>query len=248
MPLALIIALFSTQSLAQTLCERTRADLLIQFEDPANRMGFRNDGGLLDGGVCWWHSRLQRSSLYLARFEPTLPRPTQKAARKIIEHLIHFDSVVTIPGYSNFSEFSKDYQEPIQNELNEWQIRDGFIHHQWVRGLYGRPSLPPAVLRERMDRIFVKFKKSKPGLWVMAQFPGITSHALLFIGMTRTSTGFTIRAIDSNRPSMTREITYQYGDRSLKLGNEGFTPFVGFQSDQEEIDETLNRYCSARRT
>ena len=244
---ALSFTLVSRPSLSGELCSQTRAELLAKFELRENRLGFRNDGGLFDGGVCWWHSRLQRSSIYLARFEPALPRPTEKESKEIVEHLVRFDSVVTIPGYSNFNDFSRDHEGLIQHELNEWQIRDGFIKQQWIRGLYGRPSLPPSVLRERMARIFVKFKASKPGLWVMAQFPGITSHALLFLGMTRTAEGFHLRVIDSNRPEITRELTYHYGDRSIQLGNEGFTPFVGFQSDQETIDTTLAGYCNSRR-
>ena len=81
----------------------------------------------------------------------------------------------------------------------------------------------------------------------MAQFPGITSHALLFIGMTRTSEGFNLRVIDSNRPEITRELTYRYGDQAIQLGNEGFTPFVGFQADQEKIDSTLKNFCDSKK-
>jgi len=243
--IVLSFCVFSTaHSAPGEFCARTRDILLGDFEAPSNRIGFKNNGGLFDGGVCWWHSRLQRSAVYLAQYAPGLPKPSQSAARALIEHLIHMDRVITIPGFSDFNGFSKAHEALIQKELNEWQIRDGFLYQQWVRGLYGRPALPAAVLRERLDRIFVTFKKSKPGLWVMAQFPGITSHALLFIGMERTPTGFDFRVIDSNRPETTREIHYQYGDRSLALGKEGFTPFVGFQTDQHEIDEAIGRYCS----
>ena len=249
-PLALTLALLTlfntTPANSQELCSQSRAEILSKFDAIENRIGFGNDGGLFDGGVCWWHSRLQRSSIYLSRYAPELPRPTTSAAKTIVKHLVHFDAVVTIPGYSNFNEFSKDHEGLIQQELNEWQIRDGFIQQQWVRGLYGRPSMPPAVLRERMARIFVKFKASKPGLWVMAQFPGITSHALLFTGMTRTAEGFDLKVIDSNRPEVTRTLVYKYGDRSIQLGNEGFTPFVGFQSDQEKIDATLREHCGSQ--
>ncbi|MBU6154322.1 MAG: hypothetical protein KGP28_08485 [Bdellovibrionales bacterium] len=233
----------ASQKNSRELCSRERSEIIAKFEAIENRIGFRNDGGLFDGGVCWWHSRLQRSSIYLARFEPGLPRPSRGEAKTIIENLVRLNSVVTIPGYSNFNSFSRDYQELIQQALNEWQLRDGFIQQQWIRGLYGRPSLPPAILRERMSKIFVKFKESKPGLWIMAQFPGITSHSLLLLGMTRTSSGFDLKVIDSNRPEVMRTLIYRYGDRSIQLGNEGFTPFVGFQSDQEKIDATLRNNC-----
>jgi len=230
---------------ASPLCTRDRNTLLNAFQDPANRISFKNHGGLFNGGVCWWHSRLQRSAIYLTEFAPDQARPSNAEARELIRHLIRFDSVVTIPGYSHFSEFTRDFESVIQKELETWQIEDGFIFQQWIRGLYGRPKMPAAALKRKMDRIYAKFTHSSPGLWLMAQLPGITSHALLLIGMEKTEQGYRMTVIDSNRPQMNRELIYTVGDHAIPLGNDSFTPFAGFYTDQDEIDETLQEYCSA---
>lgn len=238
----------SASSAEGGLCGRSHSQILSQFEDPSHRIAFKNHGGLFNGGVCWWHSRLQRSSIYLAQYSPEQPKPTLQEARDLIDHLIRMDSVVSIPGYRNFREFSLDFRPLIQESLNEWQIRDGFLYQQWTRGLYGRSRLSAKGLKARMKKIFSRFKRSKPGLWVMAQHPGITSHALLVIGMTPTANGFRLRAIDSNLPQGIREIEYQSGHHSLQLAGDPFIPYAGFESDERKITRVLNRHCSGERT
>lgn len=230
---------------AVNFCSRSNDDLLKQFEASENRIGFQNQGGLGNGGVCWWHSRLQRSSIYLTQFDPSLPQPTEDEARTLVHSLIHFSQVVVIPGYANFSDFSKDFEPMIQKELENWQLRDGFIYQQWIRGMMGRSTLPASTLEQHMDQIYQTFLTSKPGLWIMAQMPGITSHALLFIGMTKTDLGYHLRLVDSNYPNLTRELDYRIGDQTIHIGSETFTPYVGFQNDQTKIDHTLQSYCGA---
>ncbi len=228
---------------ADGFCTRTKAELTEAFELPDNRLGFRNSGGIGNGGVCWWHSRLQRSSLYLARYAPTKPRPTYGEAQELVRSLVYFTRVIEIPGYSNFQSFSEDYRELIQSELNTWQIRDGFIAQQWIRGLSGKSSLPANQLQSHMETIYERFQTSEPGLWLMVQIKGITSHALILIGMTRTEQGFQLRVIDSNRPMETRILDYHIGDESLELGDMSFVPYLGFKRDQVLIDRALQAYC-----
>jgi hypothetical protein len=225
------------------ICQRTKLEWKNEFEVLENRMAFRNEGGLMDGGVCWWHSRLQRSAVYLARFKPTLPQPTIKQARTLVQSLVHFKKVVTIPGYSNFNDFSKDHEPLIQEELNRWQLRDGVLYQQWIRGLYGRPQMSAANLKKRMQWIYRRFQNARPGLWVMAQMPGITSHSLLLLDMKPHPRGFTLKVIDSNRPMQTRTVDYLYGQNSLFLGTDPFTPFVGFETDQLRIQSAIKQYC-----
>jgi hypothetical protein len=229
-------------------CTRSRTDWFAEFEKPENRIAFQNDGGLVDGGVCWWHSRLQRSAVFLARFtSPEKSKPSQSQARRIIETLIRFKKVVLIPGYQNFLEFSRDYASLIQHELNQWQLRDAFLRQQWIRGLYGRYSMPAKTLRNRRNKIFRRYRLSKPGLWIMAQMPGITSHSLLLLSIDRShdqaGLHYKLRVIDSNRPMETREVWYHDGDRSLTLSGTPFVPYVGFELDQNKIGRSLARHC-----
>ena len=228
---------------AGEFCARSEEDLRVAFEDPSQRMGFENQGGLMNGGTCWWHSRLQRAAIYLARFRPELPKPDRAAVEQILSDLVHQRQVVEIPGYAGFAEFTRDHQAQVQRELDLWQIRDGFVNQQWIRGLSGRPKLPARRLERRMERIHQLFKKSQPGLWVMAQMKGITSHALLLLGMESTSGGYHLRFIDSNFPDETRELEYRRGDRTLDLGYAEFIPYAGFRSDFRRIAAAIDSHC-----
>jgi hypothetical protein len=224
-------------------CERSDADLFERFSDPSMRMGFQNQGGLLNGGTCWWHSRLQRAAIYLARFRPELPKPDRVQAERIVRALVHFRSVVEIPGFSGFAEFSREHERLVQRELDLWQIRDGFVNQQWIRGLSGRPELPARRLERRMEKIHRAFKASKPGLWLMAQMKGITSHALLLLGMESTGTGYRLRFIDSNFPDETRELEYRRGERALDLGYATFVPYAGYRNDFRRIAAAIDSHC-----
>ena len=107
------------------------------LEDDNNRLSFSNRGGLLNGGVCWWHSRFQRNSIYLTMYNPDLPTPTEKEAKKIISNIRKGKKIVIIPGFDNFYDFSRKYYSLIQKELEKWQRRDGFIRQSWITGLSG---------------------------------------------------------------------------------------------------------------
>ena len=240
------LVLFFVQNKVQAgdFCSRSPEEILKQFESPKNRIAFRNMGGLNNGGVCWWHSRLQRSAIYLSEFAPTKSKPTESEALKIVRQLVYFSGVVEIPGYENFSEFSQDFASIIQKELDRWQIRDAFINQQWIRGLHGRSTMAPEDLELHMNALYEKFLTAEPGMWTMAQMKGISSHALLFLGMTKTDLGYQLRVIDSNLPNATRELEYHFGDETIDLADDHFIPYLGFQNDQKSINQTLKRYCN----
>ena len=94
---------------AQNFCaERSNDPHALQslISQRDNQLGFVNQGGLFGGGVCWWHSRFTRSAAYLAVFDPSLPRPSDEDAKKIISRLRDRKGVTLIPGFRNLFEFS----------------------------------------------------------------------------------------------------------------------------------------------
>ncbi len=243
-----VAAMLSPNSVQANICNRTHPEIQTLLRSPDARLAFRNEGGLIDGGVCWWHSRLQRSAVYLAQFSPDQPRPTHSEVKKIIQNLVQFKRVVMIPGFRNFYDFSHAYASQIQKALEQWQKKDGFVRQQWIRGLYGRSQMKASQLKNRMDWLYHRVVKSKPGVWVMAQMPGITSHSLLIVSMQPWSegekSGYDLQVIDSNRPLDTRELRYTRGDRKIMLGSDRFIPYLGFQQDQRKINQSINRHCS----
>ena len=233
--------LIALNSNAQTICQRTQDELRAAFFDPQERIAIRNNGGIANGGVCWWHSRLQRAAIYLTSYAPSKTKPSSAEARAIILKITLMREVVEIPGFRNFFDFSTEFAKEVQVELNAWQIRDGFIFQQWVRGLSGKSSMPSEELAEHMDAIYSDFKTHAPGLWVMAQMKGITSHALLIIGMTPTADGYDLMVIDSNHPAENTLISYHHGDTSVSQYS--MVPYTGFNSDYVRIEHALAKEC-----
>lgn len=245
--LALTLLLVSSSLYAQSraFCERNRNDILALMQEKSARLAFRNTGGIGNGGVCWWHSRLQRSSFFLARYNPTAAKPTNGQLNQIIAGLRSMDKVVVIPGFENFNSFSKAYQNQLQSMLNDWQVYDGLFNFQWIRGISGKPTLPAKDMEARMDDIYNNFRQSPAAMWIMAQMEGITSHSFLVFNIAKVNGGYDLDLIDSNNPMEMVYVKYQEGDQSLhsNRSNTPFVPYVGFQEDFRKISKGLSSHC-----
>lgn len=215
------------------------------MQDPSARIAFKNSGGLINGGVCWWHSRLQRSSFFLVKYAPESSAPTQKQLNMILNGLRSMDRVVIIPGYSDFHSFTRAYQKQFQRMLNDWQIFDGVYNFQWLRGISGKPFLLPREMAFRMDAVYDSYQKSPASMWVMAQMEGITSHSFLIRHMEKVNGGYDLDLIDSNHPMEIVTVNYHEGDQTLKTdrGSRNFVPYVGFQEDFRKISSSLVGHC-----
>lgn len=245
--LSFFILLLSFSSLASEICIKTKEDVRSYLTLRSSRIAFKNKGGLINGGVCWWHSRLQRSSAYLIEFRPESgQKPTKEEARQILNSLRDMNKTVVINGYSNFESFTRDYKHEVQKMLEGWQRIDGFLNFQWVRGISGRSSLPAKAMRARMDKIYEAYKKSPTPIWIMLQIKGITAHAMLVPEMEQTKKGYILNVIDSNNPNDEMFITYEDGDTFLEPRGEGyrFVPYLGFQNDFRKIFATIKNHCN----
>lgn len=242
----------SAKPTAQALgvCERrgVRGTLDEVVTDPRFRMSFRNEGGMANGGVCWWHSRFQRAVWTLAEFRPDLPKPTRAQAARLIYALAHLSRVVLIPGYSDFMSFSADFQAEIQSELNLWQLRDGFIHQAWIRGLSGQYDLSkkPQLLKRIMDQLFryaEQGRKENFVPWMMLQLKGIVSHAALLTSMRKEPDGYSLSIVDSNYPEQTIEWKYRYGDGHMEDTDLVTIPYQGLHRDVLKMKLAVQQYC-----
>lgn len=220
--------------------------------DPHFRLSFDNDGGLFNGGVCWWHSRFQRAVWTLAEYRPELSKPTRKEAIRIIDNFSHFRGVQVIPGYSDFRSFSADFKKEIQNELNAWQLRDGLFKQSWLAAMKGRANLDknPAKLQRMMDDLYqYSLQGIREGFtpWVMLQLKGIIgAHSALIVDMKRNSAqnGYALSIVDSNFPERTSTWTYEYGDGQMGHSLYDTIPYRGSHRDVPAIRTALNSYCS----
>lgn len=216
--------------------------------EPTNLMAFKNNGGLFNGGVCWWHSRFQRNIFYLSQFKPDAPRLTKtQEIKNLIKEIRLGKSVVTITGFANFSEFSSAYQQLIQSELNDWQLYDGVILGSWIDGLKGETKVKAETLKSMLDEVYNYVEVEKKIAYQKLQIKGITSHAWLVIGMKKGNSGYELGLIDSNNPRMTENYSYKFGDESFvdkSYGN--FVPYLEFKREELRLLSVAKAYCGLK--
>lgn len=252
----ILLALIALPVIANTL-PTNKAEFCARFEEstsisdlslePNNLISFKNQGGLFDGGVCWWHSRFQRNIFYLAIFKPELPRPSTKELKSLIKEIRAGESVFTIPGFANISEFTDVHKKEILAELEAWQIYDGVVLGSWVDGLKGNTKVKPDVLKSMMDKVFQYVEVEKKIAYQKLQIKGITSHAWLIIGMKEGPNGYEVGFIDSNSPKQCLNYSYKVGDESFfekSYGN--FVPYLEFTREETRLSSVAKTYCGMR--
>ncbi len=211
------------------------------FYSQENLIAFTNAGGLFDAGVCWWHSMLTRSAQHLAVYQPQMPKPGRFHVEKIIGWLSSGRGIVEIPGYHNFSEFTRDNQEIVQRALNNWQIGDGAFGLGFIRGLTGHYKVQPRVLSRMMDQTYNLVKRQNRIVYQKLQMKGIQSHAWLVIDMIKTEKGYAMDVVDSNYSSLK---TIQYTRGMEQLPNYQSVPYTSRNFlDQAAYNLGVYHYC-----
>lgn len=236
------------------VCERRegRTTLEGMVAHPGFRMSFRNRGGIANGGVCWWHSRFQRAVWTLAEFRPELSKPSHAEAVRLIQSLARLSRVVSIPGYADLASFSADFKAEIQNELNQWQRRDGFINQAWIRGISGQSDMSrrPEKLKQHMDRLFQYSERGRKENfipWIMLQLKGIDSHAALLTQMRKEGDGYSLSIVESNFPDKTFEWKYRNGDGQIETSLYDTIPYSGLHRDVKKMGKAVEAYCARPR-
>lgn len=153
-----------------------------------NRMGFTNGPyGLQSGGVCWWHSRLQRAATYITYYAPSKRKPTRARAQALLQEIRAMDHLVEIPGYANWSEFSYDYQKDIIAMLEDWQISQGIWGMGWLDGA-SRSELTAEQTHRMLDQVK---RLTQQGEIVFLTIPFsnsmVTAHSMLITEVKRES-------------------------------------------------------------
>lgn len=226
--------------------ERLSDDRALQrlIRNTENQIGFTNKGGLFGGGTCWWHSRFTRAALYQAVFDPSLPKPELKEAKKLITRIRNRAGMTLIPGYRNLRELSYDFPNEIQDKLNDWQKADGAFKATWVKGLSGKPEVAPEKLSVQMDELFVRVNRGEI-VYQMLQMPGITAHAWLVTGMKKTADGYELNVVDSN----TGNDTYFYREGMTTFNYMGwykFVPYTGQEGEERKLRERMSDFCKEK--
>jgi hypothetical protein len=240
----LFLGLLSLPVFASEFCEIRKAPDFAQqlISQPENRLGFKNRGGIINGGVCWWHNRFTRNAAFLAKFHPEEPKPSRREAIRLIHRIRMGKRVAVIPGYPNLQSFAADFESEIQAKLEAWQRYEGINRGQWRRGLRGRTSVSPDHLKDLMDDLYSMVVEGKV-VYQKLQIPGIVSHAWLVLGMTPTADGYELLVHDSNFLDLKRH-TYRYGMRNMPyVSDQVFVPYSEQRLELTRLERVVTNYC-----
>lgn len=238
---AATIASTSPRAFCEDRKDRNYFQDLLKDED--NQLSFTNQGGLFNGGVCWWHSRFTRNALYLAVYRPDLRRPSVDQAEDIIKDIRKGKSVVTIPGFHNLNEFSRAFRPQIQRELEKWQKSDGFIRQQWIVGLSGAREVEEEKLEELMDELYQYVVVEKNVAYQRLSMPGVVAHAWLVADLHKTSDGYDIEVHDSNYSGI-REHTFKEGMTKFEYPYFGkFVPYIERERELRQLKKVAQKFC-----
>lgn len=229
-------------------CEDVAADpalFLKKLTQNQNKISFTNHGGLFNGGVCWWHSRLTRNFQYLAVFNPNAPAPTEEEAYRLVKR-IRDGKATTIPGFNNLYEFSNANYRPVQQNLEDWQISNGGFGLGFLDGLSGSTTVPADELKTLMDEAYTELTQNQKPIFQVLQLPGVTAHAWLLINMIPTKDGYQFEVVDSN---YLYNQTWTYINTATNFWYGG-SSFVNYstrrgRTEEELIRKRLGDYCQS---
>lgn len=236
----------SSQSMDQFCSDRASIKSVKELtESSYNLMGFANRGGIGNGGVCWWHSRMQRNALYLTIYKPGERRPSKAQAKVIVEKLRAGKDVVVIPGFDNFQEFSVEYREIIQRELDKWQKGDGVLKFNWVIGLKGKSHVDADKMKSMMDELYDYVEVKGNIAYEKLQIKGIVAHAWLVINMKKVGKGYDLQVLDSNYPNATQLYQYRPGMTNFNHYFYGdFVPYLERKGEMTKLANVILKKCN----
>ncbi len=246
----LIIFSFNAFSMPTTKIEfcnrlKNRSDIKKEALESINLMAFKNNGGLFNGGVCWWHSRFQRNAFYLLKINPTGIRPSISEAKEIIKRIRNSDEVLTLNGFNSFYDFTNFFNHEIQKELDRWQIYDGVVLGGWIDGIKGDTEVPANELESKMNELYQYVNMAHKVAYQKLQIKGITSHAWLVTDIVKTDSGFDLGYLDSNDPLSLNLYRYKKGDKSFNVRGYGnFVPYLEFKREESKLNQVAQNYCN----
>lgn len=145
-------------------------------------------------GVCWWHSKLQRSAIYLAVFDrPTDPKPDVKQVMQLLESIAQRKSVVSIPGFKSWFEFTATYEEQVKFYLGRWEMTDT-VQLEFIKGIKFTKGTTVANL-EKIEREVNLFQRIA---YVLVDLPGMSAHSWLISAFDKTNHN-SMNVVDSNQ-------------------------------------------------
>jgi hypothetical protein len=240
--------------------QKILADLRSFLEGFSAALAFDNPDGTFNTGLCWLHSRYQRSASYLLHLRPDLPKPGAKALKKAVWSLADMDRVVEVGGYASLDEFSREHEAEITKALNAMANRCALSGDCLAR-VGDSWEEKPEALRARMEHLYERMLRAPRVIFLRTRAKDhgpLTSHSLLLLAMqplpseaapanplsALNASGYRLTAVDPNFAKSPRRIYYRFGAKSLVYGSEEpFLPYEDFDGDLPGFERALAAYC-----
>jgi len=177
------------------ICQMKAEDFLAKASHPLNLTPNYNAPGPLGTGMCWWHSKMQRAAVYLAVFDrPDSAKPTTAEALHIFAKLRDLKEVVSVPGFTNWFDFSKAYKTEFYQILGHWEVRDT-LQLQFLKGIRSTETSP-----ETLRKISQEVNEYKRLTFLLLKMPLLEAHSWLAQSFDLNGSDFKAGFIDSNSP------------------------------------------------
>ena len=193
-----------------------------------NGLSFTN-GDLIQfasNGVCWWYSKLHRRATFLTYFQPNAKKPNSHKAKILLRKIMKGNSVVQIPGFKNFLDFSREHRDEI---VRMFISKAGLSSFEAIGLFFSTINLntKKQSLNRQFTRInkLVNKEKRMPLVYFRhtPKFGGTTIlHAWLVTDIQKKNGCFYFRYMDSNYHRSVSNYVYCKGNSNIQKMKHGW--------------------------
>lgn len=232
-----------------------------------NQLAFVNLPGIINNGICFWHSRFTRNAAALAYFSPEKAKPqsfpharktkgpfgpkqrsqkyiVEDSVEDIVDKIAFGREIVEIPGFNNLNEFSKYFARPIYQRIMMWQLTESiFTQRILMLAAKGSYFTTPNEMQEIMDKLYAEVRQGTPVFQIL-QHKGFSEvHSWLVLDMRPTATGYILKVLDSDFLGVqTHE--YKTGEDHLEHPTRGdFVPYTAYDFELSRLQKLMNKRC-----
>lgn len=191
---------------------------------------------------CFVVARSARQFFQHARFDPALPKATEADYRRLVQRVVSTSprrdlaesAKVTIPGYANLREFSRDHERMLKKECGSfWQSY--FQRGHW------RVVFPFSRGHQEImaARLVEAIRENRPPILHVINFPNLRiNHAVLLYEVQETVEAIRFATYDPNSSQQPAWLIFHRANRTFSLPTNTY-----FQGGEVDVYEVYRKGC-----
>jgi hypothetical protein len=191
---------------------------------------------------CFVVARAAKQFFQNARFDPAQPRADEKTYRDLIRHVLSVsprqalsdDRRTIIPGYTNLSAFSRDWEHLLKQEAGgAWQSY--FQRGHWRMIFPLSRAHQNRMARQLLDSV----RRNRPVVVHVVRFPSLAiNHSIIVYDARESAEQITFEVYDPNDPTRPSSLVFNGANGRFTLPRNGY--FTGGRVDAYEIYHAWN--------